>query len=102
MESIPFPQVKPPEPGQAVRVDLKGVPVAVFNTGGELRAIEARCPHRGGPLEKGALTGRIVTCPWHGSQFDLDTGQVSRGPAITGVRTFPVRLEGTLLVLEAP
>jgi nitrite reductase/ring-hydroxylating ferredoxin subunit len=102
MESIQFPQVKPPGPGEAIRIDVKGVPVAVFNIGGELRAIDARCTHRGGPLEKGSVTGRIVTCPWHGSQFDLDTGQVVRGPATTGERSYPVRLEGNVLVVEAP
>ncbi|MGC2289112.1 MAG: Rieske 2Fe-2S domain-containing protein [Thermoplasmata archaeon] len=102
MELISFPQVKAPAPGEAIRVDVKGVPVAIFNLGGELRAIEARCTHRGGPLEKGAVTGRLVTCPWHGSQFDLDTGQVARGPAITPERTYPVRVEQNVLVVEAP
>ena len=102
MESVPFPQVRPPDPGQAVRVDVKGIPVAVFNVGGELRAIEARCPHRGGPLEKGRVTGRGVTCPWHGSQFDLDTGQVIRGPAVAAVRTYSARLDGGVLVVEVP
>jgi 3-phenylpropionate/trans-cinnamate dioxygenase ferredoxin component len=102
MEKIPFPQVRPPSPGEAVRVDVRGTPVAVFNLGGELRAIEARCTHVGGPLDKGRVTGRLVTCPLHGSQFNLDTGQVVRGPAMTPERTFPVRLEGGVLVVEAP
>lgn len=76
--------------------------MAIFNVGGDLRAVDARCPHRGGPLEKGPVTGRIVTCPWHGSQFDLDTGNVVRGPAVASVRTFPVRLEGGALVIDVP
>jgi nitrite reductase/ring-hydroxylating ferredoxin subunit len=102
MESIRFPQVKPPAPGQAIRVDVKGVPVAVFNLGGELRAIEARCTHVGGPLEKGAVTGHTVTCPWHGSQFDIDTGKVVRGPATVAEKSFHVHLEGNVLVVDAP
>jgi nitrite reductase/ring-hydroxylating ferredoxin subunit len=102
MEPISFPQVKPPSPGKAVRVDVKGVPVAVFNVDGELRAIEARCTHRGGPLDQGPVTGRLVTCPWHGSQFNLDTGQVVRGPATNPERTFRARLDGDILVVEAP
>ena len=102
MESIRFPTVQPPSPGGAVRVDVKGIPVAVFNVEGEFRAFEARCPHRGGPLERGGRAGRLVTCPWHGSQFDLDTGQVVRGPAVQPVRTFPVRLEQSVLVVDAP
>jgi len=102
MEQIHFPQVKPPSPGEAIRVDVRGVPVAVFNIGGELRAIEARCTHRGGPLEKGTVKDRSVTCPWHGSQFSLDTGQVVRGPATTPERAFTVRLEDNVLVVDAP
>jgi len=102
MESLSFPEVHPPAPGEAVRVDVKGVPVAVFNVGGELRAIEARCTHRGGPLERGPVSGRTVTCPWHGSQFDLDSGQVVRGPAVAPVKTFRARLEGNVLVVESP
>ncbi|MFZ0829655.1 MAG: Rieske 2Fe-2S domain-containing protein [Thermoplasmata archaeon] len=102
MESHSFPQVHAPAPGEAVRVDVSGVPVAIFNVDGELRAIVARCPHRGGPLEKGPVTGRTVTCPWHGSQFDLDTGQVVRGPAVTPVKSFAARVEGDVLVVETP
>jgi nitrite reductase/ring-hydroxylating ferredoxin subunit len=102
MEPVRFPEVKPPSPGGAVRVDVKGVLVAVFNVGGELRAIEERCSHRGGPLEKGSVSGRVVTCPWHGSQFDLDTGQVIRGPATLPQRTYPVHLEDNVLVVDAP
>lgn len=102
MESISFPQVGVPLPGHAVRVIMKGVPVAIFNVEGTLRAIEARCPHRGGPLERGPVTAGIVTCPLHGSQFDLATGEVVRGPAATAVRTFPVRLEAGVLVVDSP
>ena len=102
MEPIPFPQVKPPSPGEALRVEVKGVPVAVFNLGGELRAIGAKCTHRGGPLEKGPISGRAVTCPWHGSQFDLDTGQVLRGPATVPEPAYKARIEGGVLVIDAP
>jgi 3-phenylpropionate/trans-cinnamate dioxygenase ferredoxin component len=102
MGSVPFPQMKPPSPGEAVRVDLNGTPVAVFNIGGDLRAIQSRCPHRGGPLERGSVTGREVTCPWHGSQFDLDSGALMRGPATTPVLTFAARIEGGVLVVDAP
>ncbi len=102
MEPISFPQVKPPQPGQAVRVEVKGTLVAVFNVGGELRAIGEKCTHRGGPLEKGPVTGHVVTCPWHGSQFNLDTGEVVRGPATVPEPTFRVRIENNVLVVDAP
>lgn len=102
MKSIPYPQVEAPPPGCAIRLEVLGTPVAVFNVQGKFRAIEARCPHRAGPLEKGQVESQTVTCPWHGSQFDLETGRVIRGPATAGVRAYPVHLDGAILVIEAP
>src|SRR3989442_5731359 len=48
-------------------------PMALFNVDGEIFAINAVCPHRGGPLADGTLTGSIVACPWHGWAFDVTT-----------------------------
>ncbi len=49
--------------------------VALFNIDGTLYALDGICPHQGGPLGKGQLQAGIVTCPWHGWQFDVRTGQ---------------------------
>lgn len=49
--------------------------VALFNTAGEFFALDGICPHQGGPLGKGELAGCVVTCPWHGFQFDVRDGQ---------------------------
>lgn len=49
--------------------------VALFNVDGEYFALDGVCPHQGGPLGQGSLSGCIVTCPWHGWQFDVSTGQ---------------------------
>jgi len=38
------------------------------------------CLHRGGPLGEGALEGKIVTCPWHGWQYDVTTGKTTMNP----------------------
>ena len=54
--------------------DLGGRPVAVFNAGGTFHACKNVCPHRGGPIGEGDFDGRLVTCPWHGWQFDVTTG----------------------------
>jgi nitrite reductase/ring-hydroxylating ferredoxin subunit len=67
---------------------------AVFNVGGSFCATQAKCTHRGGPLNEGALEGSTVTCPWHGSQFNVCTGAVLRGPAKDPVKTFAVTVEG--------
>lgn len=63
------------------RVDVTGMPVLIVRRGGVLLAIGAVCSHAGGPLEEGEFTGTVVTCPWHGSKFDIRTGAVRRGPA---------------------
>ncbi len=49
--------------------------VALFNVDGQFYALDGVCPHQGGPLGQGQLNGCIVTCPWHGWQFDVRTGQ---------------------------
>jgi nitrite reductase/ring-hydroxylating ferredoxin subunit len=70
--------------------------LAVFNVGGRFCATEARCSHRQGPLAEGTLDGSVVTCPWHGSQFDVCTGVVLRGPAAMALATYPVTVEGEI------
>lgn len=53
-------------------------------------AFQDRCTHRGGPLSDGALICGIVQCPWHGSQFDVETGEVRCGPAQQNIRTYEI------------
>lgn len=50
-------------------------PRALFNMGGEVFAINAICPHRGGPLANGRLDGHVLACPWHDWTFDVRTGR---------------------------
>jgi nitrite reductase/ring-hydroxylating ferredoxin subunit len=95
--------VSPPQPGAALRVSVEGRAIAIFNVGGSLLAIDAACTHMRGPLERGRVdSAGVVTCPLHGSQFDLRTGAVRRGPAFEPVKSYPVRLENQKLVVELP
>jgi nitrite reductase/ring-hydroxylating ferredoxin subunit/uncharacterized membrane protein len=65
------------------RVEVDGEPALVARAkDGTVCAIAARCTHLGGPLDEGERTGDTVTCPWHGSTFDLCTGDVLAGPAV--------------------
>jgi nitrite reductase/ring-hydroxylating ferredoxin subunit len=66
-------------------------PVALYRVGSTLCAISDRCPHAGSPLAGGALDGQVVTCPRHGSQFDVQTGERIRGPADEGVVRYDVQ-----------
>jgi nitrite reductase (NADH) small subunit len=67
--------------------------VALYNVDGRFHAMDGVCPHQGGPLGKGNLIGCIVTCPWHGWQFDVTTGQHLTNRAVRH-HTFPVQVEG--------
>ena len=67
--------------GELVRVDMDGVPVVVLREGDSVYAASNTCTHVGGPLNEGERDGTCVTCPWHGSQFDLRDGRVIHGPA---------------------
>jgi nitrite reductase/ring-hydroxylating ferredoxin subunit/uncharacterized membrane protein len=65
------------------QVEVDGVPVLLARTrAGEVCALASTCTHLGGPLAEGSREGDTVTCPWHGSRFDLRTGAVVEGPAV--------------------
>jgi nitrite reductase/ring-hydroxylating ferredoxin subunit len=96
-------------PGARRIVELEGRSIGVFNVGGELFALRNACPHQGGPLCLGVLSGfaapgapgeyrylregELLRCPWHGWEFDMRTGRSHLDPARTRVRTYPVDLE---------
>jgi nitrite reductase/ring-hydroxylating ferredoxin subunit/uncharacterized membrane protein len=65
------------------RVELDGLAVLVTRArDGAVCAIANTCSHLGGPLNEGERDGNIVTCPWHGSQFDVCSGDLVSGPAV--------------------
>jgi nitrite reductase (NADH) small subunit len=61
--------------GSAIECTAADQIVALFNVDGQIFALDGICLHQGGPLGKGQLRGAIVTCPWHGRQIDVRTGQ---------------------------
>ncbi|MBX3440692.1 MAG: Rieske (2Fe-2S) protein [Planctomycetaceae bacterium] len=75
--------------------------LAVYNVDGEFHAMDGICPHAGGPLGKGTVTGHIVTCPWHGWQFDVTTGRHCLSPQIhqTG---YPCRIVEQHVWIDLP
>lgn len=96
-------------PGAQTIVEIGGRSIGVFNVNGEYFALRNSCPHQGGPLCEGQVSGflmspapgkytylrrgEIVRCPWHGWEFDIKTGQSWFDPQKTRVRTYPVRVE---------
>ena len=81
--------------------DVAGTKVNSASVGGQLHAFDDTCTHRACSLAKGKLDGTTVTCPCHGSQFDVTTGEVRRGPAQQPVRSRSVQIEGASLLVES-
>lgn len=95
-------------PGSRRLARIAGQDIVVFNVGGAFFALANRCPHQGGPLCEGRLTGlldaaapgqyrysrpgEILRCPWHGWEFDIRTGQSRCEPGRIRTRSFPVEI----------
>jgi len=72
---IPIAEASECLPGTSIERVADGRRVAIANVDGTLHAIDGLCPHQGGPLGTGQLCGTVLTCPWHGWQFDVTTGR---------------------------
>jgi nitrite reductase (NADH) small subunit len=97
-------------------VEVDGRRVGVFTIGGELFAVSDRCPHRGAPMCEGTVSGtfvtsaphdfvygrhdRVIRCPWHGWEFDLETGRSLLEPARVGVKVYAVSVDDGVVVLH--
>lgn len=92
-------------PGRPVKVQRGDVHVALFKIeGGDggLYAVEDVCTHDDGPLAEGVVEGREIRCPRHGARFDLRSGDALSMPAVTPIRTFPVKTEGEDVLIRFP
>ena len=78
-------------PGTGTVVEAHGRRIALFNVDGTFYATDNTCLHRGGPVGEGDLEGVVVTCPWHGFQYDVTTGRNVFDPEV-GLESFPVRV----------
>ena len=88
-------------PGSMKKVVVEGQEILLANVGGTFYAISERCMHLGGHLSQGIIQDGIVTCPRHGSRFDVRTGQAVNGATILflhmgvkDIRTYPVKVVG--------
>jgi len=105
-------------PGSRKLVTVKGRAIAIFNIGGEFFGLLNRCPHQGGSLCNGILTGllqssepgnyryprrgEIIQCPWHGWEFDVRTGQSYCDPNRIQAKSYPVEVEPGTQVVKGP
>jgi nitrite reductase (NADH) small subunit len=88
-------------PGTAKELMAGDQVIALFNADGMFYAMDGICPHAGGPLGEGTLRGTIITCPWHGWQFDVTTGANCLNARIVHT-CFPVQVQGNDVLVEIP
>jgi nitrite reductase/ring-hydroxylating ferredoxin subunit len=86
-------------PGEALERVAGERIIALYNVEGTFFALDGVCPHQGGPLGRGCLSGAIVTCPWHGWQFDVRSGQHQLSRTLTQPQ-FEVRVEHGLVLVN--
>jgi len=105
-------------PGGRKLVEVNGRAIVLFNLSGEFFALSNRCPHQGGALCEGRLTGlvessepgeyrvsrqgEILRCPWHQWEYDIRTGKSWCDPRSVRVRNFPVTVEPGARLVEGP
>ncbi len=82
-----------PDGGGTIVPVSEELAVALFRVGDTFHAIDNRCPHKGGPLGRGAFDGTVVQCPWHAFTIDVRSGRCPRHQGLW-VRTFPVEVAG--------
>ena len=87
-------------PGVMKMVQVAGQEVCLANVDGKCYAIGNVCTHEEGPLHQGRLEEYEVECPWHGSRFNIRTGQVMLGPASSPEPVYEVKLEGTNILIR--
>lgn len=94
MEFVKVASTKDLTSGKMVGAELNGKPILVANVDGKYYAIGNKCTHMGCSLSDGSLKeGGIVQCPCHGSNFDVKTGKVVKGPAKNPEPAFEVKME---------
>jgi len=105
-------------PGTRRLIDVDGRAIVVFNVKGEYFALLNKCPHNGGSLAAGVVTGllqstdpgnyaysrdgEIIRCPWHGWEFDIKTGRSFCSVIKARARAFPVHIEPGQTIVEGP
>ncbi len=87
------------KPGQAKIILAGGQQIALFNVGGNFYATSNVCLHMAGPLGEGDLSDQVVSCPYHGWQYDVKTGVSETNPSVK-VKTYEVKTEGSSILIS--
>ena len=92
-------ETKDIQSSQMIAVEVNGEKVCLSNVNGRYYAIGNVCTHMGGPLAEGKLEEYIVQCPWHGSRFDIRSGEVVMPPAMRPESTYEVKVENNNILI---
>jgi nitrite reductase/ring-hydroxylating ferredoxin subunit len=87
-------------PSKMKEVQVNGENICIANVEGRYYAIGSICTHEGGPLADGTLEGYEVECPWHGSKFDVRTGEVTNPPASEPEPSYEIKVEGNSILIK--
>ncbi len=87
-------------PSTMKAVSVADEKVCIINIEGNYYAIGNVCTHMGGPLNEGTLEGFEVQCPWHGSKFDVRTGEPTKPPARQAVSSYEVRIQDNNILVR--
>ena len=90
------------EKGGALKVEVGGLVLAVFNVDGEFFVTDDACTHGPGSLAEGYLSDDVIECNFHGGQFNVRTGKVVAPPCMLPVKTYPVLVEDDRVFIDAP
>ena len=89
------------KPGEGKTVSANGKELALFNVDGKFFCIDNECAHQGGPIGEGFLENHIVSCPWHGAQYDLKTGKVlTQFPPSHDLQVYNVEVRGQEIFVD--
>lgn len=82
-------------------VQVDGKAICLINIEDRYYAIGNVCTHEGGPLADGTLDGYEIECPWHGSKFDVRTGEVTCPPASEPESTYEIKIDGNKILIKS-
>jgi 3-phenylpropionate/trans-cinnamate dioxygenase ferredoxin subunit len=89
-------------PGERLFVEIEGKPIVIFNIAGQFYSIADVCSHDDGPVGEGDIEGYKITCPRHGAEFDVRTGQVMSMPAVVDIPAYPVKILDGMIQIGIP
>ncbi len=88
-----------PAPGQAKEFPCGDKVICVANVNGTISAMDNVCLHRGGPLGQGVIEGNKLVCPWHGWQWDVNSGEAVHNPVVR-IAVYPLKIENGDVMIE--